>query len=52
VKSNRPAILVTHSMKDARIIGDRVLVLAQGKVVWSGRPDELQPGSGIPLTRD
>lgn len=46
VQSRQPAILVTHSLKDAMIIGDRVLILQQGKVIWTGRPDELRSETG------
>jgi len=42
VQSRQPAILVTHSLKDAMIIGDMVLILQQGKVIWKGRSDELK----------
>lgn len=48
VKSNQPAILVTHSLKDAKIIGDKVIVLDKGKVIWRGKPDELQFGIEAP----
>lgn len=48
VKSNKPAILVTHSLKDARIIGDHVIILAEGKVIWTGKPDDLQSDSMVP----
>lgn len=48
VRSNQPAILVTHSTKDAQIIGDRVVILEKGKVIWTGRSDELQSGTGVP----
>ena len=41
VRSNRPTILVTHSRKDARILGDRVMILDQGRVIWTGHPDEV-----------
>ncbi len=52
VKSNQPSILVTHSLKDAMIIGDRVMVLQQGKVIWSGRPDELKTDMKAPDLTD
>jgi ABC-type sulfate/molybdate transport systems ATPase subunit len=42
VNSNQPSILVTHSLNDAMIIGDRVIVLHQGRAIWTGRPDQLQ----------
>lgn len=42
VQSRQPAILVTHSLKDAMIIGDEVMILQQGKVIWKGRSDELK----------
>jgi ABC-type sulfate/molybdate transport systems ATPase subunit len=48
VTSGQPSILVTHSLKDAQIIGDKVIVLEKGKIIWNGRPDELESGSGAP----
>ena len=48
VASNQPSILVTHSIKDARIIGDRVMILEKGRVVWTGKPDELDSERGVP----
>jgi len=51
VSSNHPAIMVTHSIKDAKIIGDRVLVLEKGTVIWEGRPDELENGTSPDLSQ-
>lgn len=48
VTSNQPSILVTHSLKDAQIIGDRVMVLQDGKVIWTGRPADLQTDMKAP----
>jgi len=51
VASNHPAIMVTHSIKDAKIIGDRVLVLEKGTVIWEGKPDELENGTSPDLSQ-
>nr|WP_319538648.1 ATP-binding cassette domain-containing protein [uncultured Methanospirillum sp.] len=48
VASNHPAIMVTHSIKDAQIIGDRVIVLEKGTVIWEGKPEELESGVSAP----
>ena len=48
VTSGQPSILVTHSMKDAQIIGDTVIILQKGKVIWTGKSDELESVSGAP----
>ncbi|MFH0967572.1 MAG: ABC transporter ATP-binding protein [Methanobacteriota archaeon] len=48
VTSGQPSILVTHSMKDAQIIGDKVIVLHKGKEIWTGKPDKLESVSGAP----
>ncbi|NLV27026.1 MAG: ATP-binding cassette domain-containing protein [Methanomicrobiales archaeon] len=48
VNSNQPSILVTHSLKDARIIGDKVMMLEKGKVIWSGKASDLKSLSTIP----
>ncbi|WP_373839351.1 ABC transporter ATP-binding protein [Methanospirillum sp.] len=47
VKSNKPSIIVTHSLRDAEIMGDQVIILAEGKIIWTGRPDELYTRSVI-----
>ncbi len=52
VHSRQPAILVTHSLKDAQIIGDKVMVLEKGKVIWAGKPEELQSTSGALILSD
>lgn len=46
VNSNQPAILVTHSLKDAKIIGDNVIILEKGKAIWTGKADDLQSVDG------
>lgn len=48
VQSQQPSILVTHSMKDAMIIGDRVMILKEGKVIWTGKPSELESDTESP----
>lgn len=48
VYSRQPAILVTHSLKDAIVIGDRVIMLQQGRSIWTGRPVDLKSGTGEP----
>jgi molybdate transport system ATP-binding protein len=42
-----PAIVVTHDARDARALGDRLIVLEEGKITQSGTWDELssQPAS-------
>lgn len=42
VNSHQPAILVTHSIKDAMILGDRVIVIQEGSLIWTGKPEELE----------
>ena len=42
---NKPSIIVTHSLRDARMIGDRVIILERGTVIWTGQPDELMINS-------
>lgn len=52
VTGNQPSILVTHSIKDAKIIGDKVMILEKGRVIWTGKPEELETESGIPDLSD
>jgi molybdate transport system ATP-binding protein len=42
-----PAIIVTHSIKDARELADRVCLMEKGKIIASGKPEEvLKKGVG------
>jgi molybdate transport system ATP-binding protein len=36
-----PIVYVTHDRDEARRFGDRIVVLARGRVVWSGAADGL-----------
>lgn len=40
----RPMIVVTHDLRDAVEMGDRLCVMDRGRVVASGRPDEVLAG--------
>jgi phospholipid/cholesterol/gamma-HCH transport system ATP-binding protein len=44
------AIVVTHDMASARYIGDRIVLLHQGRIVFAGTPAELDR-AGDPLVR-
>ena len=44
------AIVVTHDMASARYIGDRIVLLHQGRIVFAGTPAEMDR-SGDPLVR-
>jgi ABC-type sulfate/molybdate transport systems ATPase subunit len=36
-----PAVIVTHALKDALELGDRVAVMEEGRIAASGTPDEI-----------
>lgn len=36
-----PAVIVTHALKDALELGDRIAVIEDGKIVADGTPDEI-----------
>jgi molybdate transport system ATP-binding protein len=40
-KGRIPAIIVSHSLRDARELGDRVFVMDRGQVVLSGEPEDV-----------
>ncbi len=40
-RDKTPAVIVTHSLLDAMELGDTVAVMDKGKVVASGRPEEI-----------
>lgn len=40
-KCGNAVILVTHSMEEAVALADRLLVVAGGKIVFDGRPEEI-----------
>lgn len=39
-----PAIIVTHALKDALELGDRIAVIEEGRIVAEGTPDEILTG--------
>jgi molybdate transport system ATP-binding protein len=43
-----PAIMVTHHRNEARMMGDRVLLLGEGRVLATGLPDEILPEAAPP----
>lgn len=43
ILADRTAVLVTHDRRQARRMGDRVLVLEDGRVAAAGRPGEVIP---------
>ena len=44
---HQPAVLlVTHDVDEALSLADRVLVLAGGRIAYSGRIDAPRPGTG------
>ena len=52
-KSKRPktVVTITHDMHSAKVIGDRVAMLHEGKVAWSGEVSELDTCT-LKLVRD
>jgi phospholipid/cholesterol/gamma-HCH transport system ATP-binding protein len=44
------SIVVTHDMRSAEKIADRIVMLYDGKIVWDGTPDEIVK-SDVPLIR-
>jgi spermidine/putrescine ABC transporter ATP-binding subunit len=45
-------LLVTHDQKEALVMSDRVVVLEQGRIAQSGRPDELYDRPANPYVAD
>ena len=41
------ALTITHDMDSARRIADRIAMIFQGRIIWTGAPDEIE-GSGNP----
>jgi phospholipid/cholesterol/gamma-HCH transport system ATP-binding protein len=44
------SVVVTHDMKSAYAVGDRLAMLYQGRIVYQGTPDEIR-GTDDPLVR-
>jgi phospholipid/cholesterol/gamma-HCH transport system ATP-binding protein len=44
------SVVVTHDIKSAYHVGDRIAMLHEGKIVYSGTPDEIR-GSDDPVIR-
>jgi phospholipid/cholesterol/gamma-HCH transport system ATP-binding protein len=45
------SIVITHDMKSVRAIADRVVMLYEGRIVFSGTPDELMNSDDIMIHR-
>ncbi len=45
-----PSIIVTHDLRDVACIGDRACLLEKGKIVLSGRAEEVMAIAGGPFT--
>jgi molybdate transport system ATP-binding protein len=39
-----PAVIVTHALRDALELGDRIAVMEEGRITVSGSPDEIMRG--------
>jgi len=46
-----PAIIVTHDAEDARLLGDRIVVLEAGRIIRAGAPGRKEHPSGSRLVR-
>jgi osmoprotectant transport system ATP-binding protein len=46
------AVLVTHDLREAFLLADRIVVLRRGKVEQSAGPDELQKAPATPYVRE
>jgi len=38
-----PVVMITHDLREACVLADRILIYAEGKMVRSARPDEIIP---------
>jgi len=46
----KTAVLVTHDLHEARILGDRIALMETGRIIFAGTPDEFLK-SDLPLAR-
>lgn len=46
----KTAVLVTHDLHEARILGDRIALMEGGKIIFTGTPDEFL-ACDLPLSR-
>ena len=36
------AILVTHDIEEAKKLGDKIIVMKAGKMIWEGKPEDFE----------
>ncbi|MEO8376267.1 MAG: ABC transporter ATP-binding protein [Candidatus Sumerlaeota bacterium] len=41
-RQNMTSVVITHDMKSAYAVGDRISMLYEGKIIFSGTPDEVK----------
>ena len=46
------AVLVTHDLREAFLLGDHIVVLRRGRVEQTGAPEELEASPGSAYVRD
>ncbi len=51
-KEGMTMVVVTHEMGFAREVADRVIFMADGKIVEEGRPEEIFSAPQQPRTRE
>ena len=44
MKHNRVTIMTTHSMEEADILGDNIVIMANGQLRWVERGNEMEEG--------
>ena len=45
------ALTITHDMASAKQIGDRIAMLHEGKIIWSGRPTDIEQSENAYLNQ-
>ncbi|HMX63438.1 MAG TPA: ATP-binding cassette domain-containing protein, partial [Candidatus Sumerlaeota bacterium] len=41
-RQNMSSVIITHDMKSAYAVGDRISMLYEGRIIFSGTPDEVK----------
>lgn len=50
-ENNMTSVIITHDMKSVRAIADRVVMLYEGKITFSGTPEELMNSDNIMIKK-
>ena len=43
-KEGKTAIMVTHDIREAKNISDKIIMMKKGRILWQGNPEAFDEG--------